>query len=359
MLEDPAELSSRLAGGPLGGRTVSVIEMPRAGERVLTVPARPAELLTEWTAARALLEQTGRWPVAATAWSRVPPAPTLETFWLDPRGEKPIPPALRQAAATLTGERAIAEIRAAQREDAEPLEEFLDWHLDATRKRCGAAPDPEAIAAAFADGDGRRSRRWLGHRTPQRHLRPATARLPIGAAQPHAESGGMREAPDAPLHADALHRLTGVPIADRLGRWSTRSLLPLRNRCDFRRGRLRHRPRASKSASAAHGSPDRRTSTPIRREPTASADELAREKTVVEQSGHARRCGRRRRSSRRTRAPRRRREAPLLRSYRDKISDGPSSASTVLSVRIRCARIAGSSVTPSHPDTQFGHCRPP
>lgn len=168
MLEDPAELSSRLAGGPLGGRTVSVIEMPRAGERVLTVPARPAELLTEWTAARALLEQTGRWPVAATAWSRVPPAPTLETFWLDPRGEKPIPPALRQAAATLTGERAIAEIRAAQREDAEPLEEFLDWHLDATRKRCGAAPDPKAIAAAFADGDGRRSRRWLGHRTPQR-----------------------------------------------------------------------------------------------------------------------------------------------------------------------------------------------
>ena len=166
MLEDPDELSAVLAGGPLGGRPVYVIDLARSAERVLTVPARPAHLIAEWAGARAVIGETGRWPVAATAWSQVPSTPTPETFWLDPRGEKPTPLTIREAAAHLTGAEAIAEIRAAQPDDEETLAELLHRHLDATRDRCGCVPEPDAIQAVFADGGPDRPsevdlERWL------------------------------------------------------------------------------------------------------------------------------------------------------------------------------------------------------
>ena len=51
VIEIAAELQSLLAGGPLDSRPVYAIEWPRSGERVLTVPAQPSELLDEWKAA--------------------------------------------------------------------------------------------------------------------------------------------------------------------------------------------------------------------------------------------------------------------------------------------------------------------
>ena len=165
---DAQELSTVLEGGRLGGRPVYTIELARSGESVLTVPAQPAHLMAEWAAARAVLDETGRWPVAASGWSVVSEPPTLETFWLDPRGEKPIPPRLCRAADALTGEAALAEIQAAQHHDGELLEDVLGWQLQATQRRCHAVPDAASIRSAFADGNGHLTHRPIGDRRPGR-----------------------------------------------------------------------------------------------------------------------------------------------------------------------------------------------
>lgn len=104
--------------------------------------------------------------MAATAWDHlggVPP--TAETFWIDQSKDKQPPERLGEEATQLDSAQALAEIRAAQREDPAPLRDFAEWHLDATQRRCGHAPDVHEIEAEFADGDGRLVYRWLGERT--------------------------------------------------------------------------------------------------------------------------------------------------------------------------------------------------
>jgi hypothetical protein len=161
MINEASDLADLLAGGPLASRPVYVIELPRSGERVLTAPVRADVLLEEWSAARALVPQTGRWPVAAMSWTREKMPPTLKTFWLDPRGERPVPPSICAAARELEGSSVIEEIWAAQ-----PWWEWMDrerveWQLESTRKRCGEAPERDDVLTALRDLQ-REHFRWSG-----------------------------------------------------------------------------------------------------------------------------------------------------------------------------------------------------
>jgi len=149
MSDEARALERLLAGSALAGRPVSCFALPRSGEHVLAVKTDPAALTAEWSVARGLLDQTGRWPVASTSWSTRGTELRDWSFWMDPRGEKQLPPLARQAAASLSGVEALAAIGAARRPD-EPLDEMLEFHLDATRRRCGDAPDPAAVRAALA-----------------------------------------------------------------------------------------------------------------------------------------------------------------------------------------------------------------
>ncbi|MHB1838117.1 MAG: hypothetical protein ACYCXW_24480, partial [Solirubrobacteraceae bacterium] len=134
MVEEASELVVLLAGGPLGSRPVDVIELPGSGERVLAVPVRPEALRGEWAAARAVLDRTGRWPVASEF-----------VTYTHELGRDPV--AIRSAASGLDGTTALDDIWAAQRPWEWLDEKRLAWQLNATRERCGVAPSVEDVLA--------------------------------------------------------------------------------------------------------------------------------------------------------------------------------------------------------------------
>jgi hypothetical protein len=160
MVQDASELAALLAGGPLDSRPVYTIELSRSDETVMTVPVDAQDLTRQWTHARSLLADTGRWPIAAGMfWSRPRLPPSRETFWLDPRDQRPHPATTIAAAKELDGQRALEEIWRARRNW--DWRDRLDWQLEATRKRCGSAPEPQTVLDALTDQ--RRARyRWSG-----------------------------------------------------------------------------------------------------------------------------------------------------------------------------------------------------
>jgi hypothetical protein len=82
----PQQLSETLASTRFGGRQHVVLE--RGGGAAVAVQIDPAEARAAWLEARALLDITGRWPVAVTGWSpdaRASWSQQASTF-LDPRG---------------------------------------------------------------------------------------------------------------------------------------------------------------------------------------------------------------------------------------------------------------------------------
>jgi hypothetical protein len=95
--------------------------------------------------------------------------PTLETFWLDPRGERPVPPSICAAARKLDGSRVIEEIWAAQPSYQWLDQRRLDWQLDSTRTRCGVAPAQEKVLAALRDPDRKRYRWSASDGSPSEH----------------------------------------------------------------------------------------------------------------------------------------------------------------------------------------------
>ncbi|MHB1568386.1 MAG: DUF4253 domain-containing protein [Solirubrobacteraceae bacterium] len=127
VVSDANMLSELLLATPLGGRAVRVLEHD-AGDATLSVGIDAEELLACWSAARGIIDQTGRWPVAALSWSHVA---RLDQARLGRPGSG-------------AGERALAEIRAAQF-PAQPFSDYLTFHLNATRQRCGAAPAESQI----------------------------------------------------------------------------------------------------------------------------------------------------------------------------------------------------------------------
>lgn len=144
MVEDVETLAELLCGTPLAGRAIDVWEL-EGSERIFQVGIEESELLATWTAARSLLDQTGRWPVVANS------LPDGRRNDMD-------------SAASESGPEALAAIREARDRSWPPfpLSDRLAFHLNRTRARYGSAPDPaEILAALRPDVSDVELDRWL------------------------------------------------------------------------------------------------------------------------------------------------------------------------------------------------------
>lgn len=62
------QLQSLLAEGPLAGREVTAVPIEHSDDELLAVRLDPSELLDAHQAAKAVLDRSGRWPVATLTW---------------------------------------------------------------------------------------------------------------------------------------------------------------------------------------------------------------------------------------------------------------------------------------------------
>lgn len=166
MIRDPHELAAALEGTALGGRLVESLDVPEHEEAALAVAIAPDEVVAGWTAARRLLEVSGRWPVATASWNRRPIAPD-ELF-----SRIPYEANSSHDTAPLTVLARASKIDAAQHiaaqlgalDEHEPIEEWIDHEVSETYSKFGKAPSIEQVRHAVAK-EGMRSRtdldQWL------------------------------------------------------------------------------------------------------------------------------------------------------------------------------------------------------
>lgn len=166
MIGDPNELAAALEGTILGGRPVEVFDIPLHDLAAFAVAIAPDEVVAGWTAARGLLEVSGRWPVATTSWNLGPvdPAELFSRFPFETSSQHDAAPlaVLARAEAIDIAEH-IAERLAALREE-EPVDEWIDHEVNETYTKFGVAPSVEEVWHAIAD-EGLQGRvdldRWL------------------------------------------------------------------------------------------------------------------------------------------------------------------------------------------------------
>lgn len=166
VIGDPNELAAVLEGTVLGGRPIEVFDIPRHDMPALAVSIASGEVVDGWTAARGLLEVSGRWPVATASWNLGPVDPE-ELFSRIPfettSRHDTSPVAVLARAEAIDPAEYIAERLAVLRED-QPVDEWIDHEVDETYAKFGSAPSVEQLRHAVAD-DGMRSRidldRWL------------------------------------------------------------------------------------------------------------------------------------------------------------------------------------------------------
>jgi hypothetical protein len=73
-------LAECLVGTPLAGRDVTTHEMAQSGDLLLAVKIEEAELVPAWSAARAIVDRTGRWPAVG---GNIYPAPSIDVSPLE------------------------------------------------------------------------------------------------------------------------------------------------------------------------------------------------------------------------------------------------------------------------------------
>ncbi len=148
VIETVAALEEVVAGTNLVGREVAVVPAVGGGV-VLAVRIGPEEVLTTWRTARALVDVTGRWPVAMCGWmpehtADTPPGwvaddlPLRVAYDEEDVGAATDPASIieRAAATSAADVWARLEAEAVAEEDDEPIEDegdddpsHLDWYV--------------------------------------------------------------------------------------------------------------------------------------------------------------------------------------------------------------------------------------
>jgi hypothetical protein len=156
VVDDAAALSRQLKGTPLEGRPFAPYRLWPSEERLLSVDIDPSELPDVWSAARALLDQTGRWPIAGTEDSALRAAAEV-CDGSDSSSDG-------GAGRAIAGERAVAKIRARCAEAWGPVrvEDMLTYQLNRMRVGNGVSPTrAEVLAALPAEVSREELDRWL------------------------------------------------------------------------------------------------------------------------------------------------------------------------------------------------------
>lgn len=131
------------------------------GERVWALRSTSDAWFDDWEGLRALVPATGRWPLAVTSWG-------AETDPLNRRGVDPRSGVDEGPAAILGRLDAVDVDASLDRLEAEslpmPLDEWFEFHEDATRRRCGDAPGLDELQAALGPEPREMEiERWMLH----------------------------------------------------------------------------------------------------------------------------------------------------------------------------------------------------
>lgn len=156
VLNDPDAVAVLLRNSTLAGRPVRSIPVPGGAEPALTIPCGPDEVLAAWQCARAVLEQTERWPVVGCdvdLFNRFP-------YDHGAGGDTSVRGILARADKIDAGE-VIADL--ARADDAGSAYDQLEpFELMCTRQLVGDAPSPDEVRHALGSQlTHSRLDRWL------------------------------------------------------------------------------------------------------------------------------------------------------------------------------------------------------
>jgi hypothetical protein len=159
VVTDRDEVVDALKGGVLRGREVR--ELSTEWGEVFAIDIAAAELREAWSEARTRLPETGRWPVAVTAWNgRV--EDEIFSRWLYGEGDNS-PAAICERASALTLEDALARphLLNAELYYAVEWERVVELELEYTRRRLGFAPAEDEVLSLDLRPDHVALERWL------------------------------------------------------------------------------------------------------------------------------------------------------------------------------------------------------
>jgi hypothetical protein len=147
VINDPGALAECFIGTPLAGREVISYKMAQSRDLLFGVEIEQGELLAVWSAARGLVDMTGRWPAVG---GDIYPRPSLDVSTLGMCSDPPAPTG--QDDWNLIGERVFGELRAAQEQawPVRPLKDRLRFQLARTSAHYGSAPEAAEILDRFA-----------------------------------------------------------------------------------------------------------------------------------------------------------------------------------------------------------------
>jgi hypothetical protein len=159
MISEAGALAECFVGTALAGREVTTYEMAESGDLLFGVDIEQAEELAVWSAARALVDRTGRWPAVG---GDIYPRPSIDVSTVDICSDQS--DRMTTGDWGLIGEGVCAELRAAQEQawPPSPLEDRLHFQLSRTRAHYGSAPEPIEVLDRFArDVSNTELERWL------------------------------------------------------------------------------------------------------------------------------------------------------------------------------------------------------
>ena len=160
MPSDYAEVVKALDAGLLAGRPVR--EVSTGSDIAYAVDIAPDELRPVWKQARALVDRLGRWPVATTSWGST--AVGEDDFSRFPYGDGDnAPRAICSRARDLSREDALERPMLFDGETyyAREWRDVVQFQLDGTRRRVGAAPGLDEVLALDLSPDHVALERWL------------------------------------------------------------------------------------------------------------------------------------------------------------------------------------------------------
>jgi len=162
MISRVDQLVSLLAGTHLEGRGLAEISILDSEHQAMLIELEASDLQESWSTARALVDKTGRWPVAVTCWDASSQGTWAERFVAEDLfnrsyftegadGLDVSPQALCDRAGSLD----LAEFLSrdgAEEAEMEPLDEVLEDMLEQTAETFGEAPSVDDIENARQSG---------------------------------------------------------------------------------------------------------------------------------------------------------------------------------------------------------------
>lgn len=160
------DIRAVIGNSALAGRDIVELPILDTGASAFAIQIAKDEVEPMWRAARAMVESTGRWPVAACAWgqnaswrdSMLSENFFSRFFYHEAPGAKDVSPQALLRLADEVDVDAFVETLAAEREGYFGMDDAVELEIEATQYACGIAPSREAI-----DDAGIETHRALDH----------------------------------------------------------------------------------------------------------------------------------------------------------------------------------------------------